>query len=490
MAEVKADDLRLIDSPADVRHLYEGSGNDMKAGVEVELCFFDPKSADLTPMNELQNNAIRNAANEILEGNDWFHQEPTADFLEVGTFACAFGCVKPIIKDTNKKIALITRKAQEKGLKRSYFQEFPDKSAKTLLKGLVNVPRYQAFFGPPREDMMDIAAYFSVCKSNQVSISYEDTAHLLPNIRRLYALTPVMFLITDNSSGFDQGKPFSGHAGMHHRTSLHTSEGARGAIPGHLFTAANGDEFIDRHIDQVMNNPLYVYYNTEGELIRIPSGEWSSFNKLREQGLNTASNYYLAQSVLWPDVKIAPLKDDKGEIYNHRYEARGIGVGIHQHQSALLIISGLAFKEDFARETDELLKAFGFDWSEPDALKQRLMASYKAARNHNGKFLDIAYGTGQMHDFTHKFADIIERHMDSHAVHDELIPILDICRTGCTDGKINRCLFPDLQSALDFQRNYDPAIFTNPNKNARMAFIEQLERAGRKSDADNLRRCA
>lgn len=468
MSEVKADNLDLIESPDDVWPLYEGAGAEMKTGVEVELCYFDPQSPDLAPMTPEQNAAVKKAANDAMGRADWFRNEPTADVLEVGTFACPADstCLKNIIDDNNRKISLLSAKARDIGLKRSYFPAFPEKTSPELFKGLVDNPRFQAFFNPPRTDMIDVAAYFAVCKSNQVSVSYHDLDHLLTNIRRLYVLTPFLFMLTDNSSPFDQGKPFPGHAGMTHRTSL----GARGNVPPYLFTAASGEDYITAHINHVMNGPLFVFYDRSGVLQRIPSGQWKSFTELKADGLNTASNYFLAQSVLWPDVKIAPYKDGHANPVGHRYEARGIGVGIHQHQSALLIVAGLAFKDSFAARTDELLNAFGFDLGRPGSLKEPLDKAYEAARTHNHQFLNTRYGNGTMRNFASRFADILEDVFAGEGLDEELVPLLDICRSGLSDAHINYKMWPGLDDCLKHQKEYDDRIFENPNQNARMVF--------------------
>jgi hypothetical protein len=374
------------------------------------------------------------------------------------------------MKDTQNKIECLSSKAADIGLKRSYFQHLPDKTATQLLANLMDVERYQAFFGPPRDDMKAVAAYFSVCKSNQISISYRDPGHLLANIRRLYALTPFLFMVTDNAAPFNEGRPFKGNAGMHHRAAL----GRRGGVPPYIYTAKTGEDYINSHIDHVMNNPLFVYYDEKGNLIRLPSGTWTSFNKLRDQGLNTATNYYFSESILWPDVKIAALKNNAGEVINHRYEARMFGVGLHQHHSALLIMAALAFDPEFAQKIDALLARYGFDLSTPETLKTLLENAYSAAREHNGKFLDIPYGQGQMGTFARDFADLIENAALMQDFEDELTPLLTICRTGYTDSKVNALLFDTLEKAKNFQRTYDPAIFKNPNLCSHILFEKEI----------------
>lgn len=469
MSDVKADDTRLIESPDEVFDLYSGSGDNAMTGIEVELAFFDPKSPDLRPMTIPQNKVIKNATNAQC-GGDFVRNEPTSDMLEIGSNPGKPNDLKSIIEDTNRKIACLTQKAAGIGLKRSYFQDLPNQTASNLLKNVMDVPRYQAFFAPPREDMRNVAAYFSVCKSNQVSVSHHGPDHLLANIRRLYYLAPFLFMITDNGSGFDEGKthktPHYYHAGMHHRASL----GTRGGCPDYVFTAQTGEDYIRAHIDAVMNNPLFVYYNENGDLVRLPSGTWESFNSLREKGLNTATNYYFSQSILWPDVKIAALKDASENVTGHRYEARMIGVGIHQHASAQLIIAALAFNEEFAQKTDKLLKKYGFNPKKPEKTQENVKNAYKNALNHAGNFLNIPYGTQSMQDFAKEFAKILEAAYTDKNLQTALQPVLHICRTGLTDAKTNRMLFPNLEDAMAFQRNYDPEIFENTNLSAAQAF--------------------
>ena len=240
-----------------------------------------------------------------------------------------------------------------------------------------------------------------------------------------------------------------------------------------------GEEFISSHINHVMNNPLFMYYNREGTLTGVPSGDWSvTFNSLKERGLNTASNYYLAQSLLWPDVKIAGLKDDQDNVYGHRYEPRMFGVGIHQHQSAYLVVSALAFHDKFAEAVDELLARYGFDCNYLQQTHVRIDKAYSLARNHGGRFFNIPYGKGTMADFAKEFADLYEEMAEDIGMQDVASAFATICRTGYTDTKVNRILFPTLRAALSQQRNYDPSLFDNPNRCAYDVFDKEIKRSG------------
>jgi hypothetical protein len=66
---------------------------------------------------------------------------------------------------------------------------------------------------------------------------------------------------------------------------------------------------------------------------------------------------------------------------------------------------------------------------------------------------------------------------------EEMIPLLTICRSGCTDGKVNRILFPELLDLLDYQKFYDPAVFENPNICGKILFEKDLSRMSDGSSA-------
>ncbi len=461
MSEVNANDLTEINNADDVFDLYLGTNNNCKAGIEVELSFFDPTQQDIPAMNLSQNKRLVKNIN-----SKWLHNEPTSELLEIATIADTPENINNVLEDTNNKINILNEEAKKIGLKRSYFQELPEKTADDLLSRIVDVDRYKIMYDPYREDMKECVRYFAICKSNQVSISPKNSDHMLENVRRLYMLAPFLFLLSDNSTGFCEGKPFKNHIGMtlRHKGLLQ----GRGGIPPYVFTAKSGDEFIKCHINHVMNNPLFMYYDKHGKLIQVPSGNWEvTFNSLKNKGLNTSSNYYLAQSIMWPDVKIATLKDNEGNIISHRYEARMFGVGIHQHQSAFIITTALAFNNNFAAKVDDLLLKYGFSNYDYDIVKK----SYHNAREHNAKFFDIQYGTGKMSNFAKEFADIIA---DINIEQEKLTPIIDICESGYTDGKVNRIVFKELDDVVNFQKNYDISIFNNLNTNARILFADKL----------------
>ncbi len=473
MAKINPKDMRLINTSEDVIESYCCSGEDAMIGTEVELCFFDPESQDLAMMSPEQNE-VAMAASVVAYPAGSFNHEPASDLLEANSAPGFFDDLQPVFDDIAAKMRTLTQESARLGLKRSYFQGLPHVSAQTFLDNIVNVERYQAFFDPPRADMMDIAAYFTVTKSTQVSISYKDYEHMHRNVRQLYLLAPFLFLMSDNGAGFDEGQRFTGHAGMRHREAL---EG-RGRFPPYIFSAENGEQYIGAHIDHVMHNRMYVYYDADGVLQRLPSGTWWNFEKdLKPRGLNTVANYYLSQSILWPDVKLASLRDADGNVSQHRYEARMFGVGMHQAQTALLITGALGFDDDFAEKVGGLLRDYGMCLNEAPVCIEALTRNYEAAQNHGGKFFDIAYGKGTMTDFARDFGTLLGASKAATLYPDQIVPALDICESGWPDGRVNQALFADLDAVKGHLRDHDGALFDNPNQNARMVFGDGLRDA-------------
>jgi len=469
MAKINPNDMRLINTSEDVIDAYCCSGEDAMIGTEVELCFFDPDTLEM--MSPAQNKVAMEAA-MARHSSGSFNYEPASDLLEANSAPGFFNDLQPVFDDIATKMRTLTDETSKLGLRRSYFQGLPHVTAETLLNNIVDVERYQAFFNPPRADMMDIAAYFTTTKSTQVSISYKDYEHMHRNVRQLYLLAPFLFLMSDNSAGFNEGQRFKGHAGMYHRASL----GGRGRFPPYIFSAENGEQYIEGHIDHVMHNRMYVYYDADGVLQTLPSGTWWTFEKdLKPRGLNTVANYYLAQSILWPDVKIASLRDDEGNVTQHRYEARMFGVGMHQAQTALLVTGALSFDDDFAEKVGGLLRDYGMCLREAPVCIESLTKNYDAAQGHDGAFFDVAYGTGRMRDFAKEFGALLGDSKAAALYPEQIAPALHICESGWPDGRVNQALFADLDAVKIHLRDYDARLFETPNACAHMVFGDRLE---------------
>ncbi len=81
-----------------------------------------------------------------------------------------------------------------------------------------------------------------------------------------------------------------------------------------------------------------------------------------------------------------------------------------------------------------------------------------------------------MADFAREFADLVEALAVDLDMEAEFAAISLICRTGCTDGKVNRVLFPELADVLAFQRRYDHNLLNDSNLCAHMIFEKEIEK--------------
>ncbi len=469
MSEVRPDNKHLISHPEDVLHLYQGAGSGSeRIGAEAEFSFYDPATLKVMSLEQQRWIVSRSTFN--------VHLEPGADLLEVASKAYPPDQAVKVIEDTAEMLAELDVLAAEAGLVRCPFEFMPNVQADRLLENISKVPRFQTFFVPVREDMRDIARHFVLSKSAQVSVSYRDPGHLLENMRRLYFLAPFLFMLSDNNPGFVEGnpEPVNYHPGLVFRSSL----GFRGGIPPHFWTAESGEDYIGGHIEQVMSGAMFAYFERDGTLVRLPNGNYTNFLELQMAGqeLNTLSNYFLAQSTLWPDIKIAQITGDSGEVTGHRYEARMFGSGPHQYASAVVIVRALAFNQNFASRVSRLLKEFGFYCDSPASSRQLLEESYLQARVHGGRYFSIRYGIGTMRDFAGMFAEALEEFFSEEPEYRKFSePLLHICRTGRTDAFANRKYLSGYEHVLDFLKNI-------PDN-----FFNQLQSMDRKLDNYNKR---
>ena len=140
MSDVNSKDLTRINEASDVYHLYKGQGDKAKSGIEIELAFYAPETLDLDVMTKSQNEALKSCARDALpDEGDWVHNEPTSELLEIVGKPFDFAHMQDALEDINTKLGILSRQAEALGLKRSYFQELPERSANDLLTRIMDV---------------------------------------------------------------------------------------------------------------------------------------------------------------------------------------------------------------------------------------------------------------------------------------------------------------------------------------------------------------
>lgn len=186
--------------------------------------------------------------------------------------------------------------------------------------------------------------------STQYNISYRTPREAGEIMALGYMLSPVLYALFANSTGFVENKP--GLAVPRAAWWLaHNKTAPRGGLPlvESVFSRAY-TTLTDKWIDYVRDVPM-VYYIDEKNQPRFDSSP--TFNELAKRRLGTAANYALAESLVWPDVKL---------IAGQRLELRMPDTGPWQPQG-LAILGRRLFGDEAARQQllKELPRRFGLD---------------------------------------------------------------------------------------------------------------------------------
>lgn len=457
MTEIKkAQADKKITNLVDIHNVYTGS-DACKIGIEVEQSFFNQDN--LTPLTEKQCAAIiAKARTKSIE----IHNEPSATSLELVSGPYLPNQLPALLKAIDHDFHALISIAKKQGITPSPFGHLPH--TQTSDHNLIKNERYETFFSPPRDDMKKTFEAFVNYMNIQASASYKDANHLLKIIRMATALEPILFLSTESSCGFYENVPLKQCLGIE----LITKRGRNGGIPDFYYTAKTGDELINNHIDFTFNHPhIFAYFNNEGDLTRLPSDKWASFNELenRDLGPKNLTNYMQTQSESWRRAcNIAPIINNDGDLISHRAELAAFQTGLmHQRATATLITNFIAFDEDFYEQTQALLLEHGIDLNDLQSCKALLNNNFEQACYHKNKYHSIPFGNGKtFKDFVTPFASIIESAADRSNLSQYARPAVHIMRSGRPDWLVYREAFQTLEETKNYMRNFERYIIDNP----------------------------
>lgn len=141
--------------------------------------------------------------------------------------------------------------------------------------------------------------------SVQASISYRTPTEAGEIITLGNLLTPALYVLFSNTTGFIEGKPDTRAIPRADWWMQHNRAAPRAGIPqpvlSAMFSDTGRDKLLDTWIDYARTVPM-VYYWDEKDAPRFDTSP--SFNQLAERGLGTTRNFALAESLLWTDVKV------------------------------------------------------------------------------------------------------------------------------------------------------------------------------------------
>jgi hypothetical protein len=451
MTDVQKTNTRKISSVEDALPLYAPPSVEYtgKMGAEVEMPLMKPGKGKPAIPTALEMQALQTK----LKAKGYDAQLEPAGVLEYASPAVAVGETAALLTAVKKDLAIFEGAANDDGFTRSPFSIVPTTTKEEALRNMVSRERLQVSLKAMQEIFDANTLRLPMLTSSvQTSFSPKDPDEMFRMVYRAYALTPLLMAATASSSGYivnederldylPRGKYYLGYGD------------AGGISPGFL-KSSTGAEFIRNHIEEVFNAPMHFAYNPDGSIIPSTAEDRLTFKGLAERGLNTLSNFELAETFLYNDVKVCNLRDEQGKTVGKRMEVRGADSGIDQPVMGIILAAMLVPEGPAAKAFDALLKDYGFT-GDPKTDAPLFLASRTAAVDNGGKFMDVAFGTGRLRDFAQDVAGIIATW--ANVPQSDLARLTDVLMTGNCDAKIFAEQFGSLAEVTTFlQKDLTP----------------------------------
>jgi hypothetical protein len=456
MTDVQKNNTRLIDSIEDARALYAPppAAFTGKMGVEVEMPLIDARRGKPEVPPSIEMVKIQMALRE--KGFD--AQLEPAGVLEYASPATTpdAPAVSRLVNILRRELATFTTAAEDAGFTRVPFSIVPTTTEQDALDKIVPRPRLQVSIGAMKDIFPpDTLRLPLLTSAVQVSFSPKDENEMFYMARRAYALTPLLMAACNTLSGYVVNEDEK--LGILPRAQYYLGYGRAGGLSEAFLKATNGKEFIDGHIREVFDAPMHFAYDKDGNLFPASREKPITFAGLIAAGLNTQSNYELAETFLYNDIKICNLRDDAGAVVGKRMEVRGADSGIDQPVMAALLSAAIVPAGPQAQAFDALLKDYGFTGS--PANDAPLYQSARAAVvGHGGKFMDVDFGkdpqTGaprSLRDFAADVANIVATRYESQPeLAADVSRLVTVLLTGDCDAKLFSQKFDTLKDASDY----------------------------------------
>ena len=467
MTDVQKNKTKKISTLAEALALYTPPPAEFanKIGVEVEMPLMKPGALKpaLPKAEEMQ------ALQDLLKKKGFDAQLEPSGVVEYAGAPFDLKDKIKLISQMKTDIAVFDAAIADAGFTRSPFSIVPTTTKEEALGNMVSRERLQASLKAMQEIFDENTLRLPMLTSSvQTSFSPENNDQMFRMMYRAYALSPLLMAATNSSSGFvvneDERLPYIP------RAKYYLGYGDAGGVSPAFLNASNGEELIRNQVAAVFKAPMHFAYSEDGSVIPSTKNDLLTFEKLIERGLNTQSNYELAETFLYNDVKIANLRDATGAVVGKRMEVRGADSGVDQPLMSILLTAALIPDGKAADQFDALLKDYGFTGNpKQDAA---LFVNSRAAVVDNGnKFMDVAFGTGRLMDFAADVAGIIVNAYDGQVPAKDMERLVDVLMTGNTDAKIFAEKFPTLADVTAYlqaanQNTVQPVAQNKPKPRA------------------------
>lgn len=473
MTDVRNDDFTLIHSIDDVVPLYRGNGqqeHEQYIGFETEI-FVYRKGTDGQP----QGASSRECADLVqhLKSRGLEPQLEMASAVEYASPAYPVTEVAKLNGEIAKAWQDYTQGIRDAGFQTNDAALAPFVTLDSAKENLVDRDRARGLV--KGMDLFKAPEFLKVtllCTSTQVSLSYASPDDLRDTLATGYALTGAIFGIFANYPAFIEGK--DERLTTNPRAAFYEAFGKDGGIPESLLQSTSGEDFIRRHAAQVFKTDMLFYYDQQQNLV------WPEkpvkFEDLQKIGLNTRSNYDLAETFVYTDYKVCNIRNSEGKPIGKRVEVRGFDAGELGALSAVPFCHALLRDPAGRGAVQGLLADYGL-LPDQDGWQERLLAARRSAANHGGKYLDVPFGTrpdgrdGNLKDFARDLGQILQAYAARNPeLAEALAPVIKICNTGKPLAQIKSEQTRDYAHAVSQLLRANDDTAQKPAVSARQAF--------------------
>lgn len=432
MTDVKKSQTKLIQSESDALALYAPAspGISGKVGLEVEMALYRPGAVkpEIPPANVMQQ------MHKSLRDKGFDAQLEAAGVLEYASPPVPVSDAAKLAQQAKADISAFESEIAKHGYTRAPFSILPTTTREDAMVAKVSRERLETALTvltdvyPPSVRNIPL-----LTTGVQTSFSPKDNDEMFRMAYRGYALTPLLVAAMDSASGFAANE--SQRKDIHLRSKWYEDYGASGGTSPAFLKSENAEQYIRNHVTEVFDAPMIFAYGKDGEMVPTRKDNILTFRKLASMGLNTQANYELAETFLYNDIKIAGIRNSDGDTIGKRVELRAADSGPHQPFSTLLLTAAVIPDGRTAEAFDALLKDYGFTGN-PKLDAPLLLQARKDAVEHNGRFMDVPFGTGSLRDFAADVAGLVVAHYErDKAVAPEISKLAEVLLTGESDAK-------------------------------------------------------
>lgn len=439
MTDVRSDDFTLINSIDDVIPFYAGNKlqeDKQYLGFETEICIYR-EGPDGKPVA-----ATAKECADLLQHLKNLGHQPQLEMASAVEYASPpfrVTEVPQLVNEIRSSFKDYTAAIKDQGFTPNDSSLLPFVTLQSAEDNLVDRDRARGLVkGMKLFKAPEFLKVTLLCTSTQISLSYKDPADLHDLLTTGYALSAPIYGLFANHPAYIEGSDRK--LDVNPRAAFYEAFGKQGGIPETLLSAKDGDDFIRNHAKQVFETELLFYYDENKNLVWPPQPV--TFAELKDIGLNTRSNYDLAESFIYTDLKVCNIRDEEGRPIGKRVEVRGLDAGELGVQASVPFIHATLRDTQAREETKALLADYGLS-PDQDGWQARVVEARHAVAHHGGKFLDVKFGIrpdgseGNLAEFSRDLGNILERYAARNpGLAEALSPLLEICRTGVSQAQI------------------------------------------------------